>query len=258
VARTTRTPPSGRKRRDRKADAPTGQEIKSASLEWIKTFAIAVVVVLFLRTFLIAAFSIPSGSMEDTLLVGDYLMANKAVYGARVPVLGIRTPAFREPRRGEIVVFRPEYNDPVFDVVKRIVAVGGDTVAMRDAALYLNGARQEEPYVRITGLPDAPLARSGPFGYRWHHNHLPDDVDSAAYSATRDSWGPLVVPEGHYMMLGDNRQESLDSRMAGFIPREVITGRPMFLYYSIDRTRPRPFPRMLTAARWDRIGRSIE
>jgi signal peptidase I len=241
----------------------------NSAWEWIKSIAIAVVLFLVIRTFLIQAFTIPSGSMEDTLLVGDYLMSNNAIYGTPVPLLGLRTPAFREPRHGDIVVFRPTYNAPVIDVVKRVVGEPGDTIRMVDRVVYRNGAALDEPYVEPTYQPDEPIARSSrevmlqpgidpqSYGYHWHLDVLPAGVDREAYRPTRDSWGPLVVPEGQYMLLGDNRDQSLDSRYMGFIPREQIKGKAMFIYFSIDPFADRPFPRALTASRWTRIGQII-
>jgi signal peptidase I len=246
-----RTPPGAVSTR------PGGRSARSESWEWVKSFAIALILFLVIRTFLVQAFVIPSGSMENTLLIGDYLMANNAIYGAHVPLTNLRTPAFREPEHGDVVVFRPTYNDPVIDVVKRVIGEPGDTIQMIDRVVYRNGERLEEPYVEPEYLPDLPLELSGPDSYRWHLSALPAGVDRDAYRPTRDTWGPLVVPEGHYMLLGDNRDQSLDSRYMGFIPREVIRGKAMFIYYSIDKMAGRPFPQFLTAARWGRIGTVI-
>lgn len=226
-------------------------------LEWGKSLVIALALFLVIRTFLVQAYTIPSGSMEDTLLVGDYLMANNAIYGAHIPFTSLRVPAIRDPQHGDVVVFRPDYNDPIIDVVKRVVGEPGDTIQMIDRVVHRNGEALAEPYVEQDYLPDEPLPRSGPTGYQWHLQHLAPGVDAESYSPTRDSWGPLVVPEGQYMLLGDNRDQSLDSRFVGFIPREVIRGKAMFIYFSVDRLLDRPFPRFLTAARWGRIGQVI-
>lgn len=226
-------------------------------LEWIKSVAIAVLLFFVIRTFLIQAFTIPSGSMENTLLVGDYLMANNAIYGAHIPFTDIRVPAFRDPEFGDIVVFRPTYNDPIIDVVKRVVGEPGDTIAMRDRVVFRNGQELQEPYLEPNYLPDEPIQRFGPGGYQWHFEALPDGVDPQVYTPTRDTWGPLVVPAGEYLLLGDNRDQSLDSRYMGFIPREVIRGKALFIYYSIDPFAQRPFPRFLTAVRWNRLGSII-
>ena len=166
------------------------------ALEWIKSFGIAVLLFFLIRTFLIQAFTIPSGSMEETLKVGDYLMANNAIYGAHIPFTNLRVPAFRDPEFGDIVVFRPTYNDPVMDVVKRVIGEPGDTIQMVERTVYRNGQRLEEPYVESTYESDRPIDRFGPDGYHWHLGALPATVDQESYAPTRDTWGPLIVPEG--------------------------------------------------------------
>ena len=216
-------------------------------LEWVKSGVVALLLFLVIRTFLVQAFTIPSGSMEDTLLVGDYLVANNAIFGAKVPFTDARVPAFREPQHGDVVVFRPEYNQPVMDVVKRVIGEPGDTVQMVDRVVYRNGEALEEPYVEQSYLPDEPLPRFGTGGYGWHLPVLAG-VDPQTYSPTRDTWGPLVVPEGHYLLLGDNRDQSLDSRYMGFIPRDVIRGKAMFLYFSKSPGGG------LGGIRWSRVG----
>jgi len=255
------------------APAPAAEKAKqpraagSEAVEWIKSIAIAVLMFLVIRTFLVQAYSIPSNSMEETLLVGDYLMANSTVFGARLPFTEITLPALRDPRQGEIVVFRPTYNRPIQDVVKRVIGVPGDTLQGRDGVVFRNGKALDEPYARSDGLDDQPLEHTGGtqdavidpsrVGY---HNHLPallPGVDRASYRPTRNSWGPLVVPAGHYFLMGDNRDFSLDSRFMGFIPREVIRSKPLFIYFSWDKQRDAPFPRPLTAARWGRMGSAI-
>lgn len=237
--------------------AEQGGDTGGEALEWIKSAAIAVLLFLVIRTFLVQAYTIPSGSMENTLLVGDYLMANNAVYGAQIPFTNIRVPALRDPDFGDVVVFKPSYNDPVIDVVKRVIGEPGDTIQMVDRAVFRNGEALDEPYVEPNYLPDEPIERFGPTGFQWHLEAMPAGVSQADYMPTRDSWGPLIVPEGEYLLLGDNRDQSLDSRYAGFIPREEISGKALFIYYSIDPFVDRPFPRFLTAVRWDRVGSII-
>lgn len=239
------------------APAETAGESKNELLEWVKSLVIAVALFLVIRTFLVQAYTIPSGSMEDTLLIGDYLMANNAIYGARIPFTPWKVPAIREPQHGDVVVFRPAYNDPVIDVVKRVMGEPGDTIQMIDRVVYRNGRAVEEPYLEDSYTPDQPMQRFGDSGYDWHLQHLPASVAADEYRPTRDNWGPLVVPEDAYMLLGDNRDESWDSRFVGFIPRDVIRGKAMFIYFSVDKQLDRPFPRFITAARWDRIGQVI-
>ena len=244
-------PKSARRREPRRGEAQEGP------LDWIKSLVSAVLLFLVIRTFLVQAFTIPSGSMENTLEVGDYLMANNAVFGAQVPLTDLRVPAFRDPQHGDVVVFRPTYNDPVIDVVKRVIGEPGDTIRMVDRVVYRNGEPLEEPYLEPEYLPDEPMQRFGLGGYAWHLDALPAAVEREGYQPTRDNWGPLVVPEEHYLLLGDNRDQSLDSRYMGFIPRDVIRGKAMFIYYSVDRELGRPFPSFLTSARWGRIGQVI-
>ncbi len=256
-----------------KGDDKTPREklsLKQEAVEWTKSLGVALVLFLVIRTFLLQAFSIPSGSMESTLLVGDYLMANNAIYGPHVPLVDKRLPGFREPRHGDVVVFRPTYNQPVIDVVKRVIGEPGDTVEMRAGALLRNGRTLDEPYVRDVGQPDGEIPLDGrggspaegvdpeQYGFRNHLSLLPPGVNRQTYRPTRETWGPLVVPAGHYWLMGDNRDESLDSRYMGPIPRDVIRGKPMFVYFSYDKQDyDAPFPRLLTTARWGRIGTVI-
>ncbi len=257
---------------ERSARTPSRPQPRGAgaeTLEWVKSLAVALALFLVIRTFLLQAFSIPSGSMESTLLVGDYLMANNTVFGPRLPFTETRLPGIRDPRPGEVVVFRPTYNRPVIDVVKRVIGVPGDTLRMEGGVVYRNGKRLEEPYATPAEGPDEPIALVGstdaflsegvdPARYG-HHNHLPllpPSVDRESYRPTANRWGPLVVPPGHYFLMGDNRAASLDSRFMGPIPREVITGKPMFIYFSYDPTVERAFA-FITAARWGRIGMVI-
>lgn len=234
------------------ARARPKEERKEEGLwEWVKSGVVALLLFLVIRTFLIQAFTIPSGSMEDTLLIGDYLMANNAVFGATIPFTHVRVPAFRDPEFGDVVVFRPAYNDPVIDVVKRVIGEPGDTVRMEDRVVYRNGERLEEPYIEPDFLPDEPLPAAGFANYRWHLDALTEDVDPRSYRPTRDTWGPLVVPQGNFLLLGDNRDQSLDSRFMGFIPREVIRGKAMFIYFS------KAPGGGIDAIRWDRFGRVI-
>lgn len=250
--------------------APAGRKSAgSEAWEWIKSLAVALVLFLILRTFLVQAFSIPSGSMKDTLLVGDYLMANNAIFGPHVPFTDARLPGFRDPRHGDIVVFRPTYNVPVMDVVKRVIGEPGDTLQSVDGVVFRNGERLVEPYATPSAA-DQPIPYSGTTaaaflppevdpGRYGHHHHIPallPSVDRESYRPTSNDWGPLVVPAEHYFLMGDNRDESLDSRFMGFVPHDVIRGRPMFIYYSVDRDLDRSLS-FLTAVRWGRIGTVI-
>jgi signal peptidase I len=227
--------------------APTTRQVL---WEWTKSICVAVVVWLLLRTFLIEAFRIPSGSMENTLLIGDFLFVNKAVYGAEVPLLGAHLPAFREPKRGDVLVF-DSVEEEGLKVVKRLIGVPGDTLAMRDGALYRNGQRVDEPYVRH----DNPNKSESP-DYRekmreWQVHHVVGS-DTANYHPDLQDWGPIVVPPDSFFMMGDNRDLSYDGRYWGFLPRENVRGTPLIIYYSYDPSSWKVLP-ALTAIRWGRI-----
>jgi signal peptidase I len=225
------------------------KSFKHATWEWIKSLAIALVIWFVLRTLLIEAFRIPSSSMERTLLVGDFLFVNKALYGAEVPLIHARLPAIRDPRLGDIVVFDSK-TEPGVKVVKRLVGMPGDTLQMKNAVLWRNGVAQSEPYVEhVDSLTDT----SAPEMRDWQVNYLLPGVNRVTYHPSRDNWGPLVVAPGQYFVMGDNRDNSYDSRYWGFIDRKVIRGRPLFVYYSFDHDSWRALP-FITAIRWSRIG----
>jgi len=231
--------------------APASPEAPHGALwEWTKTLLFAVVLFLVVRTFLVQSFYISSGSMERTLLVGDVLMVNKVAYGAPIPGTGARLPGYEDPQRGEIAIFRPSW-EPDVDVVKRVIGLPGDTLAMRDGTLYLDGRPQQEPYVvRDSTVPDT----SHPWMV-WQYQYLAPGVDRKTYRPTLESWGPIVVPPEKYFVMGDNREHSLDSRFWGFLDRSRFEGKLAFLYWSYDVTSPRPLP-VLTSVRWSRIGDS--
>jgi len=218
--------------------------------DWTRTILIAFALFVIVRTFVVEAFRIPTGSMEDTLLVGDFLLVNKAVYGAEIPGTDLRLPAFTQPHRGDVVVFTPPH-DPTKNYVKRLVGVPGDTLEMREKALYLDGQLVDEPYARYSDIAGDAVHPA----MDWQSNHL---IASTArgYHPTRDNWGPLVVPRGQYFMLGDNRDNSEDSRYWGFVPRAAIHGRPWFVDYSFDSGLSDSFA-WLRDVRWGRIGEPI-
>lgn len=219
--------------------------------EWAKSISVAIVLFLVIRTFAVEAFKIPTGSMEDTLLIGDFLLVNKAVYGAQVPFTGIRLPAFNDPDRGDIVVFQYPL-DRSKNYVKRVVGLPGDVLEMRNGALYVNGERQVEGYVQH-------IQPGGDFHdpqFDWQVDYLAPGVDRSRYRPTRDDWGPIVVPPGKYFVMGDNRDNSQDSRYWGFVDRSLIKGAPLFIYYSFDRSKLRPLP-WLTEVRWGRVGNVV-
>jgi signal peptidase I len=216
----------------------------------MKSILIAFVLFLVIRTFLVEAFRIPTGSMENTLLVGDFLLVNKAVYGAQVPGTNVRLPAFDHPRRNDIVVFVPPH-EPGKNYVKRLVGLPGDTLMMRDKVLYLNGEPVVEDYSQHLDPVDVFVR-----GMDWQRQYLVPSVDSGNYRPTRDNWGPIVVPEHSYFMLGDNRDDSEDSRYWGFVEEGAVKGQPLFIYYSFNPRTLRPFP-WFTEIRWNRIGGTV-
>ncbi|UCC73079.1 MAG: signal peptidase I [Gemmatimonadota bacterium] len=219
--------------------------------EWVKSVSVAILLFLVIRTFAVEAFKIPTGSMEETLLVGDFLLVNKAVYGAQVPFTGVRLPAMDSPERSDIVVFQYPL-DRSKNYVKRVVGLPGDRVAMRDGELYVNGERQQEAYVQHT----QPGSDYYDPQFEWQRQHLAPEVDVATYRPTRDDWGPILVPRGNYFVMGDNRDNSQDSRYWGFVDRNLIKGRPLFIYYSFDRSKLQPLP-WLTEVRWSRVGNLV-
>jgi signal peptidase I len=220
--------------------------------EWMKAIATAIVLFLAVRTFVVEAFKIPTGSMENTLLIGDFLLVNKAVYGAELPFGHIRTPALTQPRRGDVIVFLPPH-DPGKNYVKRLVGLPGDTLEMRDKVLHLNGEPLDEPHARYID----PFSDPADPRMMWQTEYLvAGKRDPRAYRPTRDNWGPVVVPDDRFYVLGDNRDNSEDSRYWGFVDADAVRGRPMFVYYSFRPDPRQPFG-WITSVRWDRVGGGI-
>ncbi|PYP97793.1 MAG: signal peptidase I [Gemmatimonadetes bacterium] len=220
---------------------------------WMRSLGMALVLFLIIRTFLLEAFQIPSGSMERTLLAGDFLFVNKAVYGAQIPGTSARLPAFESPHRGDVIVFAYP-KDPTITYVKRVIGVGNDVVEMRDGQTLVNGRAIEEPYVqRIDPLHDGYDP-----DFTWQRQFLVqrNEEQRRRYHPTRDTWGPLRVPASKYFVLGDNRDNSADSRYWGFVDASAIKGRPLVVYFSYDRATRDALP-WLTDIRWSRLGSLI-
>ncbi len=217
---------------------------------WIKSVAFGFAIFLVVRAFIIQTWVITSGSMEGTLLVGDMLVLNKVAYGATVPLTKYRLPGYTAPRRGDVVVFRAQHD--TLDVIKRLVGMAGDTLQMKNGDLYINGRKQYEPYVRHTA---AAVDGTHPW-MQWQLAYLTRDVDKGSYRPTRDNWGPLVVPPNRLFMMGDNRDESLDSRFWGFLNPARVKGKAEVVYYSYERESVEPF--RLLHGRWNRIGERIK
>jgi len=204
---------------------------------WAGSIAVAVGIWIVLRSYLIEAFRIPSASMENTLLVGDFLFVNKAIYGGELelPLTGIRccrVPGYAEPQRDGIVVFRSvEDSTPNLNIVKRVIGGPTDTLQMTHDTVYRNGKRLDEPYALHLGShTDDPLQLR-----KIRALQLPYYVgrDTTRYHPTTHDWGPIAIPPGHFWVMGDNRDESYDSRFWGFLPRAHIVGKPLIIYLSV-------------------------
>ncbi len=224
--------------------------MKSKLLELLKTVAVAFAVWLVISTFLVQGYRIPSQSMESTLLPGDWLFVTKSLYGAEVPLLHARLPGFREPRRGDVVVFHSVEED--LTIVKRVIGLAGDTLSMRDGTVIRNGQPLVEPYVTP---PPALRSEAPEVRDRMRRWQLPHYVGAtpADYHPDLYQWGPIVVPPDSLFAMGDNRDQSYDGRYWGFLPRHNIRGAPLIIYYSYDPSSWRPLP-FLSAIRWSRIG----
>jgi signal peptidase I len=247
---------------------PVSQSSALARLwENFKSIVGALAIFLILRAFLIEAYRIPSGSMIPTLLVGDWLFVNKAIFGAHIPFTNSSLPAFRDPRRGDVVVFVSPYqgdeaekgNDPTPTLVKRLVGTSGDTLYMRSGILYVNGIAQRQGYGATSQIsPEIANSVDPLFDWQKKVNLRSSRFGAAPSQPNHDNWGPLVVPPHRLFMMGDSRYNSKDSRYWGFVPRENVRGKPLFVYYSYnadDSDRPLP---MLTDIRWGRIGHWIK
>ena len=188
--------------------------------------------------------------MEETLLVGDFLLVNKVSLGTTIPGSTLRIPGYADPDKNDIIVFRSDHA-PGLDIVKRTIGIPGDTLRMESGVLFRNGSKVNEPYVRH----DPRVADVADPDMLWQLDHVLSSVDRTNYRPTRDNWGPIVIPEERYFMLGDNREYSLDSRYWGLVEREKMKGKPLLIYYSYDREALKPV-RFLSAMRPRRIGSS--
>jgi signal peptidase I len=203
---------------------------KSAFRETIEAVVIAFLIALVIRTFVIQAFKIPSGSMIPTLQIGDHILVNKFLLGTPVdiPFTNItlfRMPGLREPERGDIIVFKyPE--DRTRDFIKRVIGLGGDVIEEKDKTVYVNGRKLVEPYTQ----------------------HVDEDIKAREVDR-RDNFGPIVVPNGSVFVMGDNRDQSYDSRFWGFVDETEIKGKAMIIYWSWDGD--------ATWVRFSRIGKLL-
>jgi signal peptidase I len=202
-----------------------GTKRKSVFREYAEAIIIALVFALLIRTFVVQAFKIPSGSMEPTLQIGDHILVNKFLYGLQIPFTSIRLFPLGQPQRGDVVVFIYPV-DPSKDFIKRVIGVEGDTVRLVNKKLYVNGGEVPDP-----------------------HAVYKEDSSFLSDLQKRENFGPVTVPKGQLFVLGDNRDRSLDSRFWGFVPAKDVRGKAFIIYWSWNSEE--------TNVRWSRIGHLI-
>jgi signal peptidase I len=190
---------------------------KSVVREYFESIVIAVILALFVRTWVVQAFKIPTGSMENNLLIGDHLLVNKFVFGPTPLAIGRAVLPVRAPRRGDIVVFKYP-DEPDRDFIKRIIGLPGETVELRNKTVFINGQPIDEPYVHFLSPPSS-------------------DYQEVTSFDVRERYGPVTVPPDQYFVMGDNRDNSQDSRYWGFLPRAYIKGRAALIYWSYESGR---------------------
>jgi signal peptidase I len=226
-------------------DKPSDRR-KSVVREYAESIIIALVLALMIRSFVVQAFKIPSGSMEDTLLIGDHILVNKMAYGLQAPFSGTKLTFFgllSDPQRGDIIVF-PFPRDPSRDFIKRVVGLPGERIEVRNHRVYVNGEVLKEPYVKL-------------------------DERAAMQTSRYSHWGPEVVPPGKLFVLGDNRDNSADGRDWGFLDSNKVKGRAFIIYWSWDSVPPKvlwlgkiPLPNpkaiVVDGIRWSRIGKLLQ
>lgn len=214
-------------------------------VDYAKSFFPILLLVLCIRTFVAEPFRIPSGSLEPTLFPGDFILVNKYTYGLRLPVTNTKIVTLASPKRGDIVVFRYPHN-PSVDFIKRVIGLPGDHLSYIDKVLYVNNKKikqvEQNPLVQTSAsaYPRA-LKQEDLLGVKHEIFLRPDVVADDLYE--------IVVPQGHYFVMGDNRDESSDSRSWGYVPEQNLLGRAMFIWLSVDTTDVK--------ARWNRIGKVI-
>ena len=206
---------------------------KSKVRENVEALVIAVILALFIRAFVVQAFKIPSGSMQNTLLIGDYILVNKFIYGVKIPFTEIPVIPVKDPKKGDIIVFKFP-GDPSKDFIKRVVGVGGDTVEIREKKVYVNG----KPEGNVHAIHSDPTVFDDP------HLYPPEMLK-------RDNMAPLKVPEGKLFVMGDNRDESNDSRFWGLVNVSAVRGKAFIIYWSWNGHKR-------IGLRWDRLGDLIK
>ncbi len=222
-------------------EKPSKPERPETVWETLRSLLIVLVGVLCIRTFVAEATVIPTGSMESTILVGDHVFLNKLLYGPRLPYTSLRIPPFKQIHRQDIVAFRYPVNPSVM-FVKRVIGVGGDVVKIENKRVILNGKPLFEPYVQFLPYPNQPLRDDFPPSLSLLETY-------PAYLGLDPAWARkmpgfihddgLHVPPGYLFVMGDNRDNSLDSRFWGFVPLENVVGEPLFVYWSYDAPNPK-------------------
>jgi signal peptidase I len=202
---------------------------KSTVREYFESIVIAVILALFVRTWVVQAFKIPTGSMENNLLIGDHLLVNKFVFGPTASSLERAILPIRDIQRGDIVVFKYP-DEPERDFIKRVIGLPGDTLELRAKKVYVNGQRLDEPYVHF----------------------LTPATEGAEFTSldVRERYGPVTVPSDQYFVMGDNRDNSQDSRYWGFLPRDHVKGQALMIYWSYEGG---DLGSVFTKVRWDRL-----
>ena len=186
---------------------------KSTIREYFESIVIAVILALFVRTWVVQAFKIPTGSMENNLLIGDHLLVNKFVFGPQLSTAERAILPMRDIKRGDIVVFKYP-DEPERDFIKRVIGLPGETIELRNKKVFVNGVGLEEPYVHFLEA-----------------SHMAGEVTSFD---VRERYGPVTVPKDQYFVMGDNRDNSQDSRYWGFLPRHYVKGKALLIYWSYD------------------------
>ena len=199
---------------------------KGALRENIEAILVAIVIALFIRTFVVQAFKIPSGSMKQTLQIGDHILVSKFIYGVKIPYLRKNILPIKKPWRGDIIVFKYPV-DPDKDFIKRVIGIPGDEIEIRDKRLYVNQKQVNHDYGVYT-----------------------DSRILSAHVRPRDNFGPITVPQQSLFVMGDNRDESFDSRFWGFVDYKALNGKAFIIYWSWDKEN--------FDVRWGRLGRLLK
>ena len=209
------------------ADVAKGAEVRQKSIirEYAEAIAIALVLALFIRTFVVQAFKIPSGSMIPTLLIGDHILVNKFIYGIKNPFTGRVLIPVEDIHRKDVIVFKYPVN-PDQDFIKRVIGIPGDTIQIKNKEVFVNG----EPFVVDSAIFQNSLILSGQL-------------------QPRDNLGPITVPAHSYFVMGDNRDNSHDSRFWGYVPQVNVKGKAFIIYWSWDKED--------FSVRWNRFGKLI-